>query len=56
MFLRNVEGNWRTQRKSTLGENMKNPQETDSGQESDLTVVTPPFNDKQRQAQVLRQI
>lgn len=27
----NVEGNWRTQRKSTHGKNMDNPHETDSG-------------------------
>lgn len=50
----NVGGNWRTQRKSTHGENMKNPQETDSGQESNPKVVTPLYYDKQRQAQVLQ--
>lgn len=46
----NVGGNWRTQRKSTHGENMKNPQEKDLGQESNPTVVTPLYYDKQRQA------
>lgn len=50
----NVGGNWRTQRKSTHGENMKNLQETDWGQESNPTVVTPLYYDKQRQAQVLQ--
>lgn len=47
----NVEGNWRTQRKSTHGENMKNPQETDSGQKSDGGNTTLLW-----QAQVLQQI
>lgn len=32
----NVGGNWRTQRKSTHGENMKNLQETDSGRDQQL--------------------